>query len=99
MNDFKYKLSLTDNQLSVLLVALEDYFRTRMNQWFDFATEVAKNGYEYEAEQEFCELLDTILSNPEWCHTARVQSKEIADTFDKSSFAEKIENIYESVTL
>ena len=58
-----------------------------------------KNGYEYEAEQEFCELLDTILSNPDWCHTARAQSQEIADTFDKSSFAQKIEDIYESVTV
>ena len=57
-----------------------------------------KNGYEYEAEDEFCELLDTILSNPDWCHTAGAQSEEIADTFDKSSFAERIENIYESVT-
>jgi hypothetical protein len=27
-----------------------------------------------------------------------LQSKEIADTFDKSSFAQKIEDIYESVT-
>ena len=58
-----------------------------------------KNGYEYEAEQEFCELLDTILSNPDWCHTAQTQSKEIADTFDKSSFAKRIEDIYESVTI
>lgn len=58
-----------------------------------------KNGYEYEAEQEFCELLDAILSSPDWCNTARVQSKEIADTFDRSSFAEKIEDIYESVTI
>lgn len=57
-----------------------------------------KNGYEYEAEQEFCELLDTILSSPDWCHTAQTQSKEIADTFDKSSFAQRIEDIYESVT-
>ena len=46
-----------------------------------------KNGYEYEAEQEFCELLDTILSNPDWCHTAQTQSKEIAAAFDKNSFA------------
>ena len=58
-----------------------------------------KNGYEYEAEQEFCDLLDIILSNPEWCDTARTQSKEIADTFDKSNFAERIEDVYESVTL
>ena len=58
-----------------------------------------KNGYEYEAEQEFCELLDTILSSPDWCHTAQTQSKEIADTFDKSSFAKRIEDVYESVTI
>jgi hypothetical protein len=58
-----------------------------------------KNGYEYEAEQEFCEMLDTMLSSPEWCHAARLLSKEIADTFDKSSFAQRIEDIYESVTL
>ena len=57
-----------------------------------------KNGYEYEAEQEFCELLDTILQNPDWCHAAGEQSMEIASAFDKSCFAEKIEDIYETVT-
>ena len=56
-----------------------------------------KNGYEYEAEQEFCEFLDIILSNPDWRHAAGAQSKEIADTFDKSSFADRIEDIYEAV--
>lgn len=58
-----------------------------------------KNGYEYETEQEFCELLDTILSSPDWCNTARVQSKAIAAGFDKSSFAQRIEDIYESVII
>ena len=58
-----------------------------------------KNGYEYEAEQEFCDLLDTILNSPDWCDMAKLQSKEIADSFDKKSFAEKIEDIYESVTM
>ena len=56
-----------------------------------------KNGYEYEAEQEFCELLDTILSNPDWFRRAGTQSQEIADTFDKSRFATKIEDVYEAV--
>ena len=46
----------------------------------------------------FCQLLDTILANPDWCHTARLESKEIAETFDKSSFAKKIEDVYETVT-
>ncbi len=56
-----------------------------------------RNGYEYEAEDEFCELLDTILENPDWCHTAGEQSQQIAETFDKKHFAEKIEDVYEAV--
>lgn len=55
------------------------------------------NGYEYEAEQEFCELLDTILQNPDWCCAAGIQSEKIAATFDKSHFAEQIEDVYETV--
>lgn len=56
-----------------------------------------RNGYEYEAEEEFCEILNTILHNPGWCHDAGEQSMEIAATFDKSHFAEKIEDVYETV--
>ena len=56
-----------------------------------------KNGYEYEAEQEFCELLDTILSNPDWCRDAGLQSAEIASEFDKNHIADKIEDVYETV--
>ena len=56
-----------------------------------------QNGYEYEAREEFCEILDTILQNPDWCHTAGMQSAAIAASYDKSSFAERIEDIYEAV--
>lgn len=56
-----------------------------------------RNGYEYEAEDEFCEILDTILQNPEWCRAAGAQSAEIAAAFDKSAFAQKIEDVYEDV--
>lgn len=55
------------------------------------------NGWEYEAEDEFCQILDSILSNPECCHTAGAQSERIAASFDKSCFADKIEDIYEAV--
>lgn len=55
------------------------------------------NGWEYEAQEDFCEILDTILNNPEWCHAAGMQSEQIAETFDKTNFAEKIETIYETV--
>lgn len=56
-----------------------------------------RNGYEYEAEEEFCELLDTIVQNPDWCREAGTQSAQIAESFDKDQFAEKIEDIYETV--
>lgn len=42
-----YKLTVTENQLRVIMIALEDYFRTRMGQFFDFASDVAKNGFVY----------------------------------------------------
>lgn len=56
-----------------------------------------RNGWEYEAEEEFCGIMDAILSNPEWCQTAGIQSEQIAASYDKSNFAEKIEAIYEAV--
>lgn len=56
-----------------------------------------KNGWEYEAEEEFCEIIDTILNHPDQRQAAGNQSEQIAASFDKSSFAEKIEDIYEAV--
>lgn len=50
MKEFKYKVSLTENQLNVVNAALEDYVRTRMNQWLDFSTEVAQNGFVYDKD-------------------------------------------------
>ena len=56
-----------------------------------------RNGFEYEAEEEFCSLLDTILQNPDWCQSAGVQSVQIASNFDKTVFAQKIESVYEHI--
>ena len=56
-----------------------------------------RNGYEYEAQEDFCEILDTILQEPQWCRAAGDQSAQIAANFDKSHFAEQIEDIYEAV--
>ena len=56
-----------------------------------------QNGFEYEAEEEFCHLLDIILQNPEWCQVAGAQSAQIASGFDKTSFAQRIEDVYEAV--
>lgn len=69
----------------------------RRDPCLDGVLEEGKNGYEYEAEQEFCELLDAIVSNPGWCRDAGLRSAEIALEFDKNQFAEKIEDVYEAV--
>ena len=42
-----YNLTVSKNQLRVIMIALESYFRTRMGQFFDFASDVARNGFEY----------------------------------------------------
>ena len=55
------------------------------------------NGYEYEAKDEFCEIIETILENPQWRCDAGQKSAQIAATYDKSAFADKIEDIYEAV--
>lgn len=57
-----------------------------------------RNGYEYEAKKDFCEILDTILEHPHWCRTAGSQSEEIAALYDKDHFADQIEEVYEAVT-
>lgn len=41
-----YNLTVSKNQLRVIMIALESYFRTRMGQFFDFASDVARNGFE-----------------------------------------------------
>ena len=56
-----------------------------------------RNGWEYEAEGEFCDIIDVLLSNPAQRQAAGDQSARIASCFDKSSFAEKMEDIYASV--
>ena len=55
------------------------------------------NGFEYEAQSEFCEIIDTIMQNPDWCRSAGEESAKIAAAFDKSAFADKIEGVYKTV--
>lgn len=43
----KYTLEISEKQAEIIKIALEEYFRLRLNQWFDFATNIALCGYEY----------------------------------------------------
>lgn len=43
-----YTLTLTGEQLTVLNTALEWFFRLQMGQFFDYATEIAHDGYKYD---------------------------------------------------
>lgn len=42
-----YKLTVSENQLRVMMIALEDYFRTRMGQFSDLADDLAFCGFDY----------------------------------------------------
>lgn len=43
----KYTLEVSEKQVEIIKIALEEYFRLRMNQWWDFADEMAATGFEY----------------------------------------------------
>lgn len=58
-----------------------------------------ENGFEYTNAEEFQNSIDTILENPDWRTEAGRRSEEIAAGFDKSSFANTMEEIYKSVLL
>lgn len=56
-----------------------------------------QNGYEYTNEDEFERSLEFIINNPEWRTKAGEESNMIADSFDKHTFAESIEELYKSL--
>lgn len=67
----------------------------RQDPCLDDVIEEGVNGYEYTASDEFIRDINSILWNPDWRDAASRSSEEIAATFDKSHFAEAVEDIYE----
>ncbi|MBQ8374593.1 MAG: glycosyltransferase family 4 protein [Clostridia bacterium] len=55
------------------------------------------NGYTYVTEEEFLDALDSIAHNKEWRVQAGNRSADMANVYDKSEFALKLEKIYEEV--
>lgn len=47
---YKYELVLNEEQLNVIKIALEEYFRIRMNQWSGLAEELALQGVDLSPE-------------------------------------------------
>lgn len=44
----RYTLELSEDQAEIIKIALEEYFRLRMNQTWDFADDICFNGFNYE---------------------------------------------------
>jgi len=55
-----------------------------------------ENGYEYTSAEEFLQAIDAVM-DPAWRCAASRRSEEIAASFDKKTFGDAIENLYESV--
>ena len=56
-----------------------------------------ENGFEYTCVQEFLDALAVISNAPGWKISAGKRSEVIASNFDKSTFGNAIEKVYESV--
>lgn len=46
--DKRYTLELSKEQAEIIKIALEEYFRLRMNQTWDFADDICFEGFDYE---------------------------------------------------
>lgn len=42
----KYKITLSQNQARVIMIALESFFRTRMGQFFELVDDISFNGFD-----------------------------------------------------
>lgn len=56
----KYTLEISENQAKVIMSALEEYFRLRMNQTIDFANSICFESYDYKnhTEEDFNERIE-----------------------------------------
>lgn len=56
----KYILKLTEKQAEIIRIALEEYFRLRMNQTFNFADSICFEGFDYGnyTNKEFNEAIE-----------------------------------------
>lgn len=69
----------------------------RQDECLNDVLQEGKNGYEYTSAEEFLDAIDHVMHDPKWRDEASKRSEEIASTFDKKSFGDAIENVYESV--
>ena len=56
----KYTLEITEKQAEIIKIALEEYFRLRMNQTWDFADDICFDGFNYESHipEDFDERIE-----------------------------------------
>ena len=48
----RYTLEISEEQAEIIKIALEEYFRLRMNQTWDFADDICFNGFNYKNHTE-----------------------------------------------
>lgn len=56
----KYNLELTEEQAEIIRIALEEYFRLRMNQTWDFADDICFDGFDHDSntKEEFDKAIE-----------------------------------------
>ena len=63
----KYKIELTAEQMRVVMIALEEYFRLRLGQTFDFASDIAGIGIDLSPDNpKHDRLFDEYLRSRGW---------------------------------
>ena len=69
----------------------------RRDPCFEDVMVEGENGYCYEDEQSFVENLGKMIAFPTWLENAKKKSEQLAAAFDKATFGDAVENVYDSI--
>lgn len=83
----KYTLEVSEKQAEIIKIALEEYSRLRMNQWWDFADEVAATGFEYNKDDpENSKKFDAYIERRDKSEKMFQEAIKVARSGDQHSY-------------
>lgn len=90
----KYVLELSKKQTDIINIALEEYVRLRMNQWWDFTDEVAAWGYEYNKDDpENGNKFDTYIERRDTSRMMFQEAMRVAQSGDRRPYTPQTEEM------
>ena len=90
----KYILEVSEKQAEIIKIALEEYFRLRINQWWDFANEAAATGFEYNKDDpENSKKFDAYIERRDKSEKLFQEAMKVAQSGDARAYIPQTEEM------